>query len=224
MKWFHEVQKILSFGQPQNRSLFGVSRGMQLGRGDVLLVEHILTETPDCNVMIEHGCGPGLQTIYWAVAMAIRQGDVCVYNARRPTYSKYWPANVKLYRDPISAPCIADVADGRPAIIIVDGGDRLPIVSECSRTAPIGSTLLIHDWIPHRYPDFVEEASNSLMQYGWSTCNTLTAAALGSRFVVWRRIREHKEGPDHGGDWCEGSQHNDNHGGEWCDGRDLTIE
>lgn len=175
--------------------------------------------------MVEYGCGAGLQTIYWGVAMAIRQGDVHVYNIRKPVYATYWPANVKLYRDQNPTRRVAsDFSSDRPLIVIVDGGDRLPIVLHVAQIAPVGSSLFVHDWIQRRYPEFVKQASDNLTSHGWEMSYENAAAALASRFAVWRRIREHQEEEDHGGDWCEGAEYDDDHGGDWCDGKELTIE
>lgn len=152
------------------------------------MVDQILQDTSECRAIVEYGCGSGLQTIYWGVAMAIRRGDVYVSNPRRPAYAAYWPANVKFYKSEGSMPALDKLVGQRLVIVIVDGGERLPIVFQCAESAVIGSILLIHDWIVRKYPEFIADANKKLIEHGWEQIEVETASIVCSRFAVWRRV------------------------------------
>jgi hypothetical protein len=200
MKYHKVVRGVLSFGSRELRSLFGVTYGMQMCRGDVMLLEHVLSQSPGCRTILEFGSGSGLQTVYLGMAMLFRQGVVHAFNTRRPPYSTFCSPNVMFHIK--DEPLVAALVTDTPVVAIIDGGDRMARIRQVADVLPEDSNITIHDWIERKYPEFTQQAAVYLEARGWSRVWVAEAGALCSRFAVWQKVASEEEG-DHGGAWCD---------------------
>jgi len=137
-----------------NNSCFGCTR-LQLGHGDLLCLDYLLTTHPDLAVVVELGTGMGVTAMHLAIAMALRQGSFHMFDVtdrRISSVRSTWPhQHAHFHRGEnvlgeFPNTMVASVLMNDPVLLFMDNGKKRDEFRLYAPLARPGSVIAVHDW------------------------------------------------------------------------------
>ncbi len=145
-----------------NCCLFGMKNhnvkgevSVSISKGDVLFLEHILSENPDFMHCAEFGTWAGITSMYLGMAMRIRGGKLFTFDIGdfRPKRIKIaWLDNMTFVRENVLEPdsrvldFIKKIISTPKTLVFFDNGNKIKEVSMYAQYIIPGSGFLVHDW------------------------------------------------------------------------------
>ena len=183
-KWFYG-------GPPSNCTMFGQFGKNCVGHGDMAYMEQLLTEHQEWTTVLELGTGSGLTTLWYAVAMNLRNGVVWTWDQTRPQpfYARNWPHGVifkqgDLYSEPLISQ-IKDLASKTDTLLICDGGLKTLEFQTYAPSLAKGNGIVCHDWAVEVDHDLVERVARDL---GLEPLLHQWAGVCLSRYRGWKKV------------------------------------
>lgn len=186
------VRQWMYGGPPDNRSVFGQVGRTCIGHGDLMYCEQLLSERQNWKTVIEMGTGSGLTTLWFAIAMNLRDGSVYTYDKVRPApfYKRNWPHGVVWRQgDMYAAPILPEILElaGKPdTLVICDGADKTKEMDLVMPHIAPGNGIMCHDWAVE-----VDHQRIHDLAHKWS-CKPILhdfAHAVIGRYRAWERVQ-----------------------------------
>lgn len=191
MGFWHVVKPEL-WGTPRTeRSLFGQRLRCGISKGDLIYMDRILADHEHLTTIIELGTGSGLTTIYYAVAMHLRGGQMITWDRRcpRPIHEQNWPMGIsKRQADIYSEPAISEIRaqlSGPNTFGIFDGGLKTKELELFAANIGPQGVVAVHDWASEVDHDVAYRVAKEaqLEPVRWDL-----AEACLSKFRAWKRV------------------------------------
>ena len=175
----------MALPEHQFKSLFG--RQVVKGWNDIRQIEAFLRSHQEITTIVELGAGDAIHTLYMAVLMALRDGNIWAYDAADNWLPRTWAMiesihgdNVLCKSDVFQIYGIIEVAFGGPTMLYCDIGPK-----DIVTFGPLlksGDYAIVHDWKHKDYePHVTPLVERGILEYYERDVWESTGAHMGFR-------------------------------------------